>query len=114
MAYYESNKLRQKGYIVVQNSPWHWSIRRKDRPGIQVEVWPTVQKILKKYSPGPAPKYRGSLFDAVEKEFGPVELDEEPITPERQQAIDLLDYYKENYQTLFRNTELFKEYLTAI
>lgn len=111
----ERRQLEKLGYKVTVNSPWHDSIKHPDRPGIQVEVWPTVRKILKKYSPGPAPKYPPQgIVAAVIKEFGPVELEEEVITPARQGAIDLVQYYKENWPVLFRNTELFTEYLNAI
>lgn len=114
MAYYEFNKLRQAGYIVANHSPWHWSVRRKDRPGISVEVWPTARKILKKYSPGPAPVYKGSLLEAVEKEFAPVELEEEPLTKEQLEALELLYWYRSNWKYLFKSEELFKEYLSAL
>lgn len=52
------------GYITKRFTPFHFEVMKKGSKTI-VNVWPTARKILKKFSPGPAPYY-GDIVEAVE------------------------------------------------
>ncbi len=63
----DRDDLVKAGYIVKRLSPYHVQV---SKPGskIVVNVWPTVQKILQQYVPGPAPYYK-HLLEEVEAIF---------------------------------------------
>lgn len=62
----DKKKLESAGYYVKVFTPYHWEVSRDGGTKI-ISVWPTAQKILVKFQPGPAPRYKGSLLDAVDE-----------------------------------------------
>lgn len=52
--------LDEAGYVTKAFSPFHFQVKKKGEKDI-VNVWPTAQKVLKKFSPGPAPYYSDIL-----------------------------------------------------
>lgn len=61
----DQQKLNKAGYVTKRFTQYHFQVKK---PGgtVRVNVWPTVRKILKEFSPGPAPYYTDILV-AVEQ-----------------------------------------------
>lgn len=70
--------LRSAGYQVVQRSVFHIQILDDDST---INIWPTTNKILKQFKPGPAKKFT-NLLSAVEEELQPFTYEVIPPTPE--------------------------------
>lgn len=105
----DQDTLNRHGYITKRFTEYHFEVQKKDSK-IIVSVWPTARKILKKYSPGPAPRYR-DIVEAVEDIFKTDEpsyiqmlkkrwFDEwqATITPEMRAAQELVDVWR--FETL--------------
>lgn len=66
MSYYpDINRLRKAGYIVVEQSPWHYQITLNDRT---VNIWPSTQKYMEEYGAGAS--HYSDVLKAVESIVG--------------------------------------------
>lgn len=58
-------QLQNAGYLVKTCSPWHLQVKNKGGD-IIINVWPTANKILRDFAPGPAEIY-DDMLKAVHK-----------------------------------------------
>lgn len=105
-------QLEAKGYRVHQGNEWHLEVKKKGSQ-IVVAVWPHKNKVLKKYSPGPAPVVR-NLIQYIEDQFLPIKLEPVYVSLEKQVAIELVQYWRENWQEILYNPESQKEYFELL
>ena len=65
--HHDQQKLNTAGYVTKEFTPYHFEVKKPGGTAI-VNVWPTAKKILRKWSPGPAPYYT-DIIKAVEQAF---------------------------------------------
>lgn len=73
----DQQKLNDAGYITKRFTQYHFKVKKRGGK-VKVNVWPTARKILKEFTPGPAPHYT-DVVAAVKKIFD--EHDDDGLIP---------------------------------
>lgn len=76
--HHDQQKLNAAGYVTKEFTRYHFQVKKKGGK-VKVNVWPTARKILKEFSPGPAPYYT-DVVAAVKKIFD--EHDDDGLIPQ--------------------------------
>ena len=61
----DQQKLNTAGYVTKTFTEYHFEVKKPGGKDV-VNVWPTARKVLKKFSPGPAPYYT-DIVEAVSR-----------------------------------------------
>lgn len=74
-------KLQKAGYLTKCFTPYHFQVRTKEDSFTIINIWPTANKILKQFEPGPARRYQ-NVVSAVQRELERFVYTITPPTPE--------------------------------
>jgi hypothetical protein len=88
----DRDKIINAGYSLKIHTPFHWQVTKSGDQKL-IDIWPTAQKILTHYEPGPAYKYT-DILQALDERFNPV-FEKIVVSESQQQAIDEVQAFRE-------------------